>query len=970
MLDSLVRAKKILKLLGIPYSEIGASCESSIKSQKTSQSSGYTPDILGQQNSKNCLDSRNLKATGVRGLLSQSVASEIKMLLAEWYGFRLESPGFDSFHSALRRCTDSASLSETLMLFHRLDVSVMSMGVLGGQGIGSKIRDERAKNAKASKSTSPKEPSNWWSSSSPSSSFSPPPARMRSDVDGRKRESRKLQPLNKIPPQDLEGTSHSSYESPHALPRYVSLEIRNRSQWNQSHSSSYFSFSTPYHSDIFSLPSPQSKDMYKSSIPSNLYAIEMEESSRCKEMEAFMELWILDPRSVKEALRLSYLILEYARLLVVARGMATMTSDDVRTSESTGAGDVIPVVEHPLDRWRNELNAANIYKKEVLDVSSINASLSAPPLPPSNVRIDATVSASVDTLSDRRWNSMGMRSKFPSLNRVSASDLYSFLYPKKELNNKQLGDSRDRLLQCILLLLLSTRKEKTAESASRIVRGFLSATSSPSDGACQFNLHFKIFTYFTIILSPKRVLLLWRCLNYLPHTYSNVISFHSMFISNAFSRFKFILILLLYFCTSLYVILGVKDRPQGLQNRTTAVLQKHLHRVQVIGNKDSTANKRKDIEKQKNDCSIVLNSLKELCVSDVCYSNGGDNLFNSNNTDNQYGHRNGVSTTNKAYRKEVEQEKEKYLVHFEKACDDLFGSFPLSSRSKEYPKESESHFVAMALMDFIKCVRGVYRQRSLYRIDIHSWMGVVKNNCNPLCALLSLPSQSIDSKYTTRSRNHKLELTNKDEKKRHDERQVECCRLLLRTGVSAFYQDKTGRIPVVTVALGGDDNGPSMLLEMLSYLSSDDYSNDNSSSSSSNSSSYRDSVRDMNDQNLKPGTTPVPVRTHRYRILEGDDFKFLVWHVLMGCPGRDTSPSSIPIPCDTQIEEGNEGKYGIDSDKQDKNKVIDMSIPKRTTEKMNNATQKLLYAEYARRNRVQVAILSILLDCGFPGNLK
>ena len=393
--------------------------------------------------------------------------------------------------------------------------------------------------------------------------------------------------------------------------------------------------------------------------------------------------------------------------------------------------------------------------------------------------------------------------------------------------------------------------------------------------------------------------------------------------------------------------------------------------MQVIGNKDkdSSANKRKEIEKQKSDCSIVLDSLKELCVSDICPSNDGDNLFNSQNTGNQYEHINCVSTMNKAYRKEIEQEKEKYLAHFEKACGELFGSYSLKSRSKEYPKESELHFVAMALMDFIKCVRGVYRQRSLYRIDVHSWMSEVKNNCNPLCALLSLPSQVIDSKHTTGSKHYRLELKYKDEKKRDDERQLECCRLLLRMGVSAFYPDKTGRIPVVTVALGGDDNGPSLLLEMLSYLSSDDYSNDNSSSSSS-SSSYRDSGRDMNDQNLKPGTSPahVPVRTHRYRILEGDDFKYLVWHVLMGCPSRDTSPSSIPISCcDTQIKEGN---YVIDSDKDDKNKVVDMSLSKRMTNKINNATKKLLYAEYASRNRVQITILSILLDCGFPGNLR
>ena len=240
---------------------------------------------------------------------------------------------------------------------------------------------------------------------------------------------------------------------------------------------------SPYHSDIFA--QQQSRDSYKSSLPSNLYAVEMEEAARCKEMEAFMELWILDPRSVKEVLRLSYLVLEFARLLVVARGLVVMTSDTqqecVRTAEGTGAENVI--TEHPLDRWRNELSAANIYKKEVLDFMSNSALPSSPPIQSSNPYMSTTASAGATITSrDSGWNPLGMRSKFLQLNRVSYLELHGFLYPRNTVTCQHAADNRDRILQCLLLLLLSTKKEKGVESASRIVRGFLSATSSLPDG--------------------------------------------------------------------------------------------------------------------------------------------------------------------------------------------------------------------------------------------------------------------------------------------------------------------------------------------------------------------------------------------------------------------------------------------------------------------------------------------------------
>lgn len=94
----------------------------------------------------------------------------------------------------------------------------------------------------------------------------------------------------------------------------------------------------------------------------------------------------------------------------------------------------------------------------------------------------------------------------------------------------------------------------------------------------------------------------------------------------------------------------------------------------MVGNKDSTTSTRRQIERQKSDCCIVLDGLKELCVSDICHSNNGDAVFKPHSAE-EYGQRNGVSSADRAYRKEREQEKETYLVHFEKSCEILHGCY-------------------------------------------------------------------------------------------------------------------------------------------------------------------------------------------------------------------------------------------------------------------------------------------------------
>jgi hypothetical protein len=132
----------------------------------------------------------------------------------------------------------------------------------------------------------------------------------------------------------------------------------------------------------------------------------------------------------------------------------------------------------------------------------------------------------------------------------------------------------------------------------------------------------------------------------------------------------------LTFISSLFINLlsGGNYYPKGIQNRTTALLPTQPVRTQVAGNKNSTTSTWREIERQKSDCCIVLEGLKELCVSDICHSNNGEAVFNPYRVEG-YGQRNGESTADRAYRKERELEKEKYLVHFEKSCEILHGCY-------------------------------------------------------------------------------------------------------------------------------------------------------------------------------------------------------------------------------------------------------------------------------------------------------
>ena len=184
-LDSLIRAKRVLTLLGIPFSKLGtgkgrgtgAGTTFSSASDVTKGSNRYNlarggsreeeeqggghekkGKSLGSSCSSTCakgnfLDPRNLTPDGIKGLLSFAAVSEIKNLLVSWTrdrlgessvmtgrklqkggrNFKVSGPfsGNNIWRADIPLNASSASLSETLLLFHRMDVSLVDLGERG-----------------------------------------------------------------------------------------------------------------------------------------------------------------------------------------------------------------------------------------------------------------------------------------------------------------------------------------------------------------------------------------------------------------------------------------------------------------------------------------------------------------------------------------------------------------------------------------------------------------------------------------------------------------------------------------------------------------------------------------------------------------------------------------------------------------------------------------------------------------------
>lgn len=121
VLDSLIRAKQILTLLGIPFSRIGRSGTSASKSKQMEGNDGR--GVGGNLEMGNFSHFSNLSPSSLRSILSLETAEKVKSLLVGWSRVRLE--GMGRLSNGGVRAPSSASpssLMESLLLFHRLDI--------------------------------------------------------------------------------------------------------------------------------------------------------------------------------------------------------------------------------------------------------------------------------------------------------------------------------------------------------------------------------------------------------------------------------------------------------------------------------------------------------------------------------------------------------------------------------------------------------------------------------------------------------------------------------------------------------------------------------------------------------------------------------------------------------------------------------------------------------------------------------
>ena len=539
VLDSLIRAKMVLTLLGIPFSKMGVAFE---VPPPASPSDRKEPFV------RNCLNPSNLNPQGVLGLLSHHVTGQLRDLLVKWCRFRVEESEFLDARGAgesMSNYSDSASLTEVLLLFHRLDVTLVDVGEKGGYfppRLDSASLREGHMHSESAGPAHLQYPSFAQKSSSRSRAQR---QQVRVRGKGRERRSRSSEAFSR----DASRSSDSSRSSVKSLPDQLIVETRvryrggsHRSPTNPSPYTYQPALSSPSHS-AFVPPSPlktsfatiipsfrdipqdefvRTREMtplkvsFAASVPSVREANHQDDHARNKDMAAFTECWARDPVSVKDALRLSYLILDFARLLVVARGMVLMTTEygfsrpdwaptnGPRTGSGSGSGQLEAYklsVVHPLEMWQREVRAAKELKEKMRDAYSMVSDTADGALVSGPVVVAAGATGAVAVSGkNSSWLSDGLHSRLRLLDQLTGEDLLQYFRISKE-NNPQYSASRETLVRCIVLLLQSTgdAEQRTAPLCARE----LAVTYCPTN-----NIHdVSLFSLLTITYTHQSIFL-------------------------------------------------------------------------------------------------------------------------------------------------------------------------------------------------------------------------------------------------------------------------------------------------------------------------------------------------------------------------------------------------------------------------------------------------------------------------------
>ena len=225
----------------------------------------------------------------------------------------------------------------------------------------------------------------------------------------------------------------------------------------------------------------------------------------------------------------------------------------------------------------------------------------------------------------------------------------------------------------------------------------------------------------------------------------------------------------------------------------------------------------------------------------------------------------------------------------------------------------------------------------------------------------------------------------------HGERvqRLDCCRLLLSLSVSPIEPDLQGRVPIVIAALRSDEISLSLLRQMLvsltvaatvfpssattdtaagisKYTPLDISTNffkttiDTATASSSAYGIHTDAapiIKEKGKMNINSASLPS-------ELLANEHIKYLLWHVLMACPERDTTSSPIPSSSSSFSSANILGKVEEEEDDIGENFTRVLKLFK---SKAKASICRQVREEQESRHRGHEKCVEVLLRYGFPG---
>lgn len=279
-LDSVIRARQVLLHLGIPFSQMGLTSSLTSMPSSTSSSSSYTSS--GGNNNRVVPTNffaksfENVGPESIRKLVSMHCVSKLKEILVDWSQLRTNNK-------------QRSRIEETLLLFHRPGLSFVDFGIFGlKRGYAERMRRAKANGAGAGAGAGNGN-GNGTGAAAPGTNA-----------------PRRNSTTSSSSAFQMNFASYSNLGSPLVDVNVNSIDGRNLLQ-RQLQLETMLQYGYM----------PQASSAVTQNFPPEDRAFAFLESTLIN--------WKLDRNALKEALSLSYFVLEIARWVVIARSLVSMT---------------------------------------------------------------------------------------------------------------------------------------------------------------------------------------------------------------------------------------------------------------------------------------------------------------------------------------------------------------------------------------------------------------------------------------------------------------------------------------------------------------------------------------------------------------------------------------------------------------------------------------------------------------------